>query len=116
MGAACCSDLPAVDPESNAYGRAASLAAVGHQTRRSDVGLPDLSILPDPFLPGNRAENISIPRPVLRHGCRSDLLPDHYPKGQARAVVWLLSEESSYVTGSHLVCDGGVLAKASVSV
>jgi NAD(P)-dependent dehydrogenase (short-subunit alcohol dehydrogenase family) len=34
----------------------------------------------------------------------------------ARAVVWLLSEESSYVTGSHLVCDGGVLAKASVSV
>jgi NAD(P)-dependent dehydrogenase (short-subunit alcohol dehydrogenase family) len=38
------------------------------------------------------------------------------PEEPARAVVWLLSEESSYVTGSHLVCDGGVLAKASVSV
>jgi NAD(P)-dependent dehydrogenase (short-subunit alcohol dehydrogenase family) len=38
------------------------------------------------------------------------------PEEPARAVVWLLSDESSYVTGSHLVCDGGVLAKASVSV
>ena len=38
------------------------------------------------------------------------------PIEPARAVAWLLSDESSYVTGSHLVCDGGVLAKASVSV
>jgi NAD(P)-dependent dehydrogenase (short-subunit alcohol dehydrogenase family) len=38
------------------------------------------------------------------------------PEEPARAVVWLLSEESSYVTGSHLVCDGGILAKASISV
>jgi NAD(P)-dependent dehydrogenase (short-subunit alcohol dehydrogenase family) len=38
------------------------------------------------------------------------------PEEPARAAVWLLSEESSYVTGSHLVCDGGVLAKASVSI
>jgi len=38
------------------------------------------------------------------------------PDDPARAVVWLLSEQSSYVTGSHLVCDGGILAKASISV
>jgi len=38
------------------------------------------------------------------------------PEDAARAVVWLLSEESAYVTGSHLVCDGGILAKASISV
>jgi NAD(P)-dependent dehydrogenase (short-subunit alcohol dehydrogenase family) len=38
------------------------------------------------------------------------------PDEPARAVVWLLSDQSSYVTGSHLVCDGGILAKASISV
>jgi NAD(P)-dependent dehydrogenase (short-subunit alcohol dehydrogenase family) len=38
------------------------------------------------------------------------------PEDPARAVAWLLSDESSYVTGSHLICDGGILAKASVSV
>jgi len=38
------------------------------------------------------------------------------PEEPARAVAWLLSDESSYVTGSHLVCDGGILAKASISV
>ena len=38
------------------------------------------------------------------------------PSEPARAVRWLLSDEASYVTGSHLVCDGGVLAKAALSV
>jgi NAD(P)-dependent dehydrogenase (short-subunit alcohol dehydrogenase family) len=38
------------------------------------------------------------------------------PAEPAQAAVWLLSDDSSYVIGSHLVCDGGVLAKASVSV
>ena len=37
------------------------------------------------------------------------------PEDPARAVAWLLSDESSYVTGSHLVCDGGTLAKASIT-
>ncbi|GAA0537378.1 short-chain dehydrogenase [Saccharopolyspora subtropica] len=38
------------------------------------------------------------------------------PAEPANAVVWLLGPQSSYVTGAHLVCDGGVLAKASISV
>ena len=37
------------------------------------------------------------------------------PAEVARAVVWLLSDAASYVTGSHLVCDGGILAKGSIS-
>jgi NAD(P)-dependent dehydrogenase (short-subunit alcohol dehydrogenase family) len=34
----------------------------------------------------------------------------------ARVVAWLLSDESAYITGSHVVCDGGILAKSSISV
>lgn len=35
------------------------------------------------------------------------------PEEVAAAVVWLLSSEASYVTGSHLVCDGGLMAKSA---
>ena len=38
------------------------------------------------------------------------------PAEIGQAVVWLLSDASTYVTGSHLVCDGGILAKGSISV
>jgi NAD(P)-dependent dehydrogenase (short-subunit alcohol dehydrogenase family) len=38
------------------------------------------------------------------------------PEDPARCVLWLLSNDSAYVTGSHLICDGGILAKASISV
>lgn len=38
------------------------------------------------------------------------------PEDPARAVLWLLSDESAYFTGSHLICDGGILAKSSISV
>lgn len=34
------------------------------------------------------------------------------PEEPARAVLWLLSDEASYVTGSHLICDGGIMAKS----
>lgn len=33
-----------------------------------------------------------------------------------RIVAWLLSDEAAYMTGSHVVCDGGILAKGSISV
>jgi hypothetical protein len=32
-----------------------------------------------------------------------------------RATYWLLSDDASFMTGSHLVCDGGGLAKRSTS-
>jgi NAD(P)-dependent dehydrogenase (short-subunit alcohol dehydrogenase family) len=34
------------------------------------------------------------------------------PREVAAAVTWLLSSDASYVTGSHLVCDGGLMAKS----
>jgi NAD(P)-dependent dehydrogenase (short-subunit alcohol dehydrogenase family) len=38
------------------------------------------------------------------------------PEEIAVASLWLLSNEASYVTGSHLVVDGGLLARLAVDV
>jgi NAD(P)-dependent dehydrogenase (short-subunit alcohol dehydrogenase family) len=38
------------------------------------------------------------------------------PGEPAAAALWLLSDQASYVTGAEIACDGGVLAKASVSI
>jgi len=35
------------------------------------------------------------------------------PREVAYAVAWLMSAEAAYVTGTHLVCDGGLLAKGA---
>ncbi|MEO7196987.1 MAG: SDR family NAD(P)-dependent oxidoreductase [Solirubrobacterales bacterium] len=38
------------------------------------------------------------------------------PEEIAHPALWLLSDEGSYITGGAIPCDGGVLAKASVTV
>jgi len=38
------------------------------------------------------------------------------PAEIGHAALWLLSDQASYITGASIPCDGGVLAKASVTV
>jgi NAD(P)-dependent dehydrogenase (short-subunit alcohol dehydrogenase family) len=38
------------------------------------------------------------------------------PEEVARVAVWLLSDDASYITGAQIACDGGILARAAVSV
>jgi NAD(P)-dependent dehydrogenase (short-subunit alcohol dehydrogenase family) len=35
------------------------------------------------------------------------------PREIASAVAWLWSDDAAYVTGTHLVCDGGLMAKSA---
>jgi NAD(P)-dependent dehydrogenase (short-subunit alcohol dehydrogenase family) len=36
------------------------------------------------------------------------------PEEIAQGILWLLSDEAGYATGSHLVVDGGLMARASI--
>lgn len=38
------------------------------------------------------------------------------PREIAEVIVWLLGDGARYVTGTHVVCDGGLLAKAAIAV
>jgi NAD(P)-dependent dehydrogenase (short-subunit alcohol dehydrogenase family) len=60
------------------------------------------------------AAEIEATRDVVRDEVPLGRLAD--PAEPARAALWLLSDAASYVTGTNLACDGGVLAKASISV
>jgi NAD(P)-dependent dehydrogenase (short-subunit alcohol dehydrogenase family) len=59
-------------------------------------------------------QDVPAVRETVEHEVPLGRLAD--PEEPAQAALWLLSDAASYVTGSQLACDGGVLAKASISV
>jgi NAD(P)-dependent dehydrogenase (short-subunit alcohol dehydrogenase family) len=63
---------------------------------------------------GVTPEKIKSARQIIEKEIPLGRLAD--PMDQARVVVWLLSSDSAYVTGSNLVCDGGILAKGCISL
>jgi NAD(P)-dependent dehydrogenase (short-subunit alcohol dehydrogenase family) len=60
------------------------------------------------------ADEVEATRRTIEHDVPVARLAD--PSEPARAALWLLSDQASYVTGAQLACDGGVSAKASISV
>lgn len=38
-----------------------------------------------------------------------------HPSDMGRAVVWLSSEEASFIVGTHIVCDGGMFIEGGQS-
>ena len=61
-----------------------------------------------------RGERVEARNELLRRaGQQIPLARLAQPREIANAVTWLLSAEASYVTGSHLVCDGGLMAKSA---
>lgn len=109
-------------PGTSAY--SASKGGISALVRSLAVDYGPRGIRVNAILPGPTETELmwaSVPEdevPAVR-----DTVKDEVPLGRlaaaeepAQAALWLLSAAASYVTGSQLACDGGVLAKASISV
>ena len=60
--------------------------------------------MPEPLDPGTVAKQLARVQPIRRAGLPQDI---------AHAALWLASDESSFVTGTTIVVDGGWTAAAS---
>jgi NAD(P)-dependent dehydrogenase (short-subunit alcohol dehydrogenase family) len=103
---------------------AASKGGISALVRAMAIDYAEFGIRVNAIVPGpthTKLMWVNVPedeRPAMQEVINSEVplgrMAD--PEEIARCAVWLISDDSSYVTGSHLVCDGGVLAKGSISV
>jgi NAD(P)-dependent dehydrogenase (short-subunit alcohol dehydrogenase family) len=97
----------------SAFTRAAALDLAQHGIRVNAV-VPGATDTPMLYF-GLDGDALEAERHRLRAAAESQIPLGRMgdPSEVAAAATWLLSDESSYVTGSHLVCDGGLMAKSA---
>lgn len=97
----------------SAFVRAVALDYGGHGIRVNAVvpGATDTPLL----LAGVAEESRELARNEVERQAREQVPLGRLgqPREVAYAVAWLLSDEAAYVTGTQLVCDGGLLAKGA---
>ena len=104
-----------------AYG--ASKGAIASMTRTLAVdyarhGIRVNAVVPGPTDTALMWANVAPEdRTALRHQIAEEVPLGRFahPAEIAQCVLWLVSDRSSYTTGSLIGCDGGVLAKSSIS-
>lgn len=97
----------------SAFVRSAAIDYAKHRIRVNAVvpGATDTPMLLDTHDEDDRAEEMQ----RIHSAARSQIPLGRLgrPEEIAEAIVWLLSSDASYVTGAHLVCDGGLMARSA---
>ena len=106
--------LTAISGTKNSTASAASKAGLLGLIRALAVELGPFGVRANMVVPGNIATEVDDPashseaeRNVQESNNRSPLRRAGHPREIAKACVFLASDDASYITGEHLMCNGG---------